>query len=398
MTATSQPTLGNGFAIREELVGRAYGLQPLLRDCSARIDAERDLPDAVITALIDAGMFRMVAPKRFGGYQADMRTVTEVVEVLGAADASAAWVVSLGVVATSLAGRVSARAQEEIFRSDPDARVAGGTAPGRAVRVDGGVRITGRWPYASGSHHATWASIAGVVINEAGEVEALMGFARASELTLEDTWHTVGMRGTGSNTWVADDVFIPDHRLAPLGALTEGAWPLPTDEAIFRIPFVPIAVVMLLPSLLGLGRAALDLVIEKAPQKGMHHTIFARQTDSVGVQIQLAEAALKLETARLHTYDIVDRLDALASGKDLSYADRARMRGQVGHAAQQVLAAIQELVGIHGAGSFAESNRLQQIWRDANTAARHAGLNAGVGAEVYGKSLLGIEERISQMV
>src|SRR5690242_21439339 len=104
MTATSQPTLGNGFATREELVGRAYGLQPLLRDCSARIDAERDLPDAVITALIDAGMFRMVAPKRFGGYQADLRTVTEVVEVLGAADASAAWVVSLGVVATSLAG------------------------------------------------------------------------------------------------------------------------------------------------------------------------------------------------------------------------------------------------------------------------------------------------------
>src|SRR5262245_18346515 len=137
------------------------------------------------------------------------------------------------------------------------------------------------------------------------------------------------MRGTGSNTWVAADVFIPDHRIAPLGALTEGACPIPTDEAIFRIPFVPIAAVMLLPPLLGLGRAALDLVIEKAPQKGMHHTISARQTDSVGVQIQLANPALKLETARLHTYDIVDRLDAPASGKEMSYADRARMRGQV---------------------------------------------------------------------
>jgi 3-hydroxy-9,10-secoandrosta-1,3,5(10)-triene-9,17-dione monooxygenase len=82
------------------------------------------------------------------------------------------------------------------------------------------------------------------------------------------------------------------------GRADRRTWPVPTDEAISRIPFVPIAVVMLL-SLLGLGRAALDLVIEKAPQKGMHHTIFARRSDCVGVQIQLAEAALKLETARL---------------------------------------------------------------------------------------------------
>ncbi|MGY4652719.1 acyl-CoA dehydrogenase family protein [Mycobacterium sp. URHB0021] len=399
MTSTSRAPAGNGIVTRDELVRRAHELQPLLRDYSAKADSQRDLPDAVVTALIDAGMFRMVVPKRLGGYEADLHTVTEVAEILGAGDASAAWVVCLGAVATSLAGRVSARAQDEIFGSDPDARIAGGSVPGTAVRVEGGVRITGRWSYASGSLHATWASIAAVVINEGGEVtEALMGFAHAPELSIEDTWHTVGMRGTGSNTWVADDIFIPDHRLLSLAAMTDDTWPAPTDEAIFDIPFVPVAVAMLLPSLLGCGRAALDLVIEKAPQKAKQHTVFSRQSDSVGVQIKLAEAALKLETARLHTFDIVDRLDALASGADLSYGDRARMRGQAGYAAQQVLMAIHELVNIHGAGGLAESSRLQQLWRDANTAARHAAIDALVGNEVYGKSLLSVEERISEMV
>ena len=139
---------------------------------------------------------------------------------------------------------------------------------------------------------------------------------------------------------------VAPKRLAPLGALTEGTWPLPADEAIFRIPFVPIAVVMLL-SLLGLGRAAPDLVIDKAPQKRMHHTIFARRNDCVGVQIQFAEAALKLATARLQ----LRRIRPLAT----------------------------DLAGC-----------------EHRTAP--CGPSAGVGAEVYGKSLPGVEERISQMV
>jgi 3-hydroxy-9,10-secoandrosta-1,3,5(10)-triene-9,17-dione monooxygenase len=149
---------------------------------------------------------------------------------------------------------------------------------------------------------------------------------------------------------------------------------------------------------LGAGRAALELVVEKAPRKGMHHTFLAKQSDSVGVQIQLAEAALKLRTARLHAYDVADHLDAVAAGGGIDFETRARIRGQAGYAAQQVLDAINVLVNIHGAGSFAESNRMQQIWRDANTAARHAGLNAVVGFEVYGKVLLDVEERITAMV
>jgi 3-hydroxy-9,10-secoandrosta-1,3,5(10)-triene-9,17-dione monooxygenase len=215
---------------------------------------------------------------------------------------------------------------------------------------------------------------------------------------MEDTWHTTGMRGTGSNTWVGEDVFVPEHRLISMMAVAAGTWPVATAEPIYRIPFAPVATVLLLGTLLGAGKAALDLVIEKAPRKGMHHTFFASQSQSVGVQIQLGEAAMRLQTARLHVYQIVDELDAIGEGSHVDYEARARMKAQAAYAAQQVLQAIHELVNIHGAGSFAESSRMQQIWRDANTAARHAGLNPGVGYEVYGKALLDIEERITAMI
>jgi alkylation response protein AidB-like acyl-CoA dehydrogenase len=116
------------------------------------------------------------------------------------------------------------------------------------------------------------------------------------------------------------------------------------------------------------------------------------------VQIQLGEAALKLHTARLHIYEIVDRLDAIATVGDVDFDTRSRMKAQAAYAGQKVLEAINDLVNIHGAGSFAESRRMQQIWRDTNTAARHAGLDAAVGYEVYGKALLNVEERITAVI
>jgi 3-hydroxy-9,10-secoandrosta-1,3,5(10)-triene-9,17-dione monooxygenase len=97
----------------------------------------------------------------------------------------------------------------------------------------------------------------------------------------------VGMRGTGSHTWVLEDVFVPEDRMVYMSALAEGYWPVPSSEPIYRLPFVPLASLPLVGPGLGLGRAALALAIEKAPTKPMHHTFFERQSDSVGAQIQI---------------------------------------------------------------------------------------------------------------
>jgi 3-hydroxy-9,10-secoandrosta-1,3,5(10)-triene-9,17-dione monooxygenase len=221
----------------------------------------------------------------------------------------------------------------------------------------------------------------------------------AKQLRLEKTWDTVGMRGTGSDTWVADEIFVPGYRTIPMSTVADETPRLAGDQSMFRLPFAPVATLLLVGPLLGLGKAALELVIDTAPTKSMHHTFFSRQSESAGVQIQIAESALGLRTAQLHAYDMAATLDeAAAAGELVTYVARAEVRARAGYLAQQVLDAISVLVNVHGAGSFAKSNRMQQYWRDANTAARHAGLQPFVGYEVYGKSLLGIQERISPAV
>jgi 3-hydroxy-9,10-secoandrosta-1,3,5(10)-triene-9,17-dione monooxygenase len=148
-----------------------------------------------------------------------------------------------------------------------------------------------------------------------------------------------------------------------------------------------------------MGQGALSAVVAGAEVKSMHHTVFARQRDSVGVQIQVAEAALAVQTARLHAYHIAEKLDeAGAGGEALTYQDRAQIRGAIGYVAQTVLKAIDVLINVHGAATFDGANPVQRFWRDANTAARHAGLNSMIGYEVLGKSLLGVDEQISTMV
>jgi 3-hydroxy-9,10-secoandrosta-1,3,5(10)-triene-9,17-dione monooxygenase len=389
-TAQTAPT-------RTELVARAVALQPLLRAHAGEGEINRRQADAVIVGLTDAGFFRLGKPNQFGGYLTDLQTVVEVTEALGAADGSAAWVVGLNATASRLIGRSSARAQQELFGTDPDARLAGSANPVPARRVNGGLVVSGRWGFASGSPHATWAGIAAVVMGEEDQpVEPYMCLVPASELRLEDTWQVVGMRATGSHTWVADDLFVPEHRLI---AMSEAEDQTAAVEPPYRLPFGPIATLALVGPILGLGQAALSLVIAEAPRKGMHHTIFARQSDSVGVQVQLAQAAMVLRTARLHAYDIAQRLDrAVVDGRSITYDERAECRAACGYAVQQVLEAIHVLINVHGAASFAERSPLQQYWRDANTAARHAGLNATIGYEVLGKALLGVDEQIAQMV
>jgi 3-hydroxy-9,10-secoandrosta-1,3,5(10)-triene-9,17-dione monooxygenase len=387
----------------EELVARARALRPILRENSGEGELLRRLPDTVSDALTEAGLFRLLTPTRFGGYACDLRTVLKVTETLGEMDGSASWLVSLGSTAAWAVSHMgSPHIQEEIFGPNPDIRLAGSAAPGAAARrVVGGLRINGRWPYVSGAHHADWAFLAATVpdgSNQAIDV-GLWCAVPMKQLFLEKTWDTVGMRATGSDTLVADDVFVPDRRTSPINTTADETPREVGEPWKFQLPFATVAIVALVGPLLGLGTAALQCVIDKAPTKRLHNTFISRQSESAGVQIQIAEAAVRLRTAQLHAYDITDTLDCAANtGQLVTYASRAQIRARLGYLAQQVLDAISTLINAHGAGSFATSSHIQRYWRDANTAARHAALQPVVGYEVYGKAMLGIAERISPTV
>ncbi|MEU1542021.1 acyl-CoA dehydrogenase family protein [Actinacidiphila glaucinigra] len=384
-----------------DLAARAAALQPLLQQRAAQGEADRVIPPAVVEALGEAGVFRSLTPKRYGGHETDLRTLIEVSEALGQADGSAAWVGMIISVTNWLACLFPEKAQEEVFGTDPDARVTGVAAPtGIGERVPGGWRVTGRWSYNSGAPYATWAAVGALLKDEQGEVtDQALVLIPAAELAVEDTWHTAGMRGTASNTLVGQDVFVPEHRVLSVPAAAEGVYPRPTrGEALYSAPFGPMLVLCLTGPLLGLGRAALEAVTSAAASKPLSFTIYGRQAESVGVQTQIAEAALKIETARMLVHRAATEVDTAAAAAPMNYAARAHIRARAGYAVQQILEAINILLNAHGSSAFAETSPLQRIWRDANAAARHAGLVPAVGLEVYGKTLLGVEDRVSHMV
>jgi alkylation response protein AidB-like acyl-CoA dehydrogenase len=175
---------------KEELVERAEALKPLLLRNAPEADETRRIPEESIVALTEAGLFKVMVPRRFGGYEVPFDTTLAVSAKLGEACGSTSWVVTLTNVCAWLGGLYCDQTQQEIWGSNPDARICGVLAPtSETRREDGGLRVTGRWGYASGSLHADWALLGVPVVNEAGEqVDQGLAMIPMSDLTIEDTW------------------------------------------------------------------------------------------------------------------------------------------------------------------------------------------------------------------
>ena len=387
---------------RGTLIARARDIRPLLERNAAQTDSLRRLPDEVVAALRDRGLCRLMIPKRFGGYQTSIRTYIEVMEEIGRGCGSTAWVASLVNVCEWLAGLFPERAQQDIWGADAHAWIAGSLAPnGVAVPVDGGWRVSGRWPWASGSLHAQWVACGIHMENERGEMTNLgLSLMPIGDVTVEDTWFMVGMKGTGSNTIVARDAFVPEHRFLPYPPAFQGQYRTEhVDEPVYRVALVPVTVLILAGSQLGAARAALEYVIAKGNTRGITHTTFQRQADSSGFQILVADAAMKIDTACLHAYRAADDLDRAAdAGRHPDLTERARVRMDTALAAKYAREAVELLVQAHGTSSLADHNPLQRLWRDVHVASHHAITEWQVNLEVYGRALLGVEPNITHLI
>jgi 3-hydroxy-9,10-secoandrosta-1,3,5(10)-triene-9,17-dione monooxygenase len=384
------------------LIARAAAMRPLLERSAERTDAARRLADEIVQALHETGLCRLMIPRRFGGYQTSIRTYIEVMTELGRGCGSTAWVASLVNVCAWLASLFPERAQRDIWGANPDAWAAGSLAPqGVATPVDGGWRVTGRWPWASGALHSQWAACGIHMTNERAEMANLgLSLMPMSELTIEDTWFMVGMKGTGSNTIVAKDVFVPEHRFLPYPQAFAGVYRTEfSDEVVYRVAFVPLTVLILAGAQLGVARAALDHVVAKAGSRGITHTTFTTQRESAGFQMQVAEASMKIDTAVLHATRAAEDLDRAAEdARVMDLTGRARVRMDTALVAKYCREAVELLVAAHGTSSLADSNRMQRLWRDVHTASHHAITEWQVNLEVYGKALLGVEPNITHLI
>ena len=390
---------------RDELVERADALRPILERNAVEAEETRRIPQENIDALREAGLLRVTVPRRYGGYEVPVGTKMAVSEAVARNGCgSTAWVTALINICNWMGGTLDEQAQDDIWGTNPDAMIAGVLAPSPEVtKVDGGYRVSGKWPWASGSWHADWVLV-GIVVPDAdgNVVDQAVAFAPASDISIEETWFVAGMKGTGSNTIVAQDIFVPGHRIHSVPEAIQNRYRTPfKDEVAYRQSFVPMLTLILGGPQLGLGQAALDLVLAKAPKRAVTYTKFERQADSTAFQLQVADAAMLLDSGRLHMRRAAEDIERAAlAGVPLDYLDRARVRADTAYAIKRVREAIDTLMSAHGASAFADASPLQRIWRDANTAGRHAVIDPAVNAEIYGKALVGVpyEDNITPLI
>jgi alkylation response protein AidB-like acyl-CoA dehydrogenase len=385
-----------------ELLDRIRTLQPLIERHATQGEQDRRVVEESITALAAAGAFKVAQPRRYGGYQATVRAILDVSAAVAEADGGTGWVVALANVCAWLTGLFSERAQDEVWGATPDALVSGVLNPScESVKVDGGFRLTGRWYYNSGSWHSSWAILGFPIVNADGDlVDQGLALIPFSELAIEETWFVAGMSSTGSNCLIASDVFVPEHRVMSGLTALEGQYPTErADEALYRSAFIPVLALVLAGPQLGMGRKALALVADKAAAKPISYTFYATQAESTAFQLQLAQAALMIDTAHLHAYRAADDIDqAAAAGAYPDQLRRARVRADTGWAIEHITKAIDTLLSAHGAAGFAQASPLQRIWRDSAVAARHALALPIVSYEIYGKALLGRPDQITFLI
>lgn len=400
---TADPDAATAAPSSDELVARAAELVPLLRANAATTEKERRVVEENIEAIEAAGLYRICVPSRLGGLETDLTTSLRISTELARGDGSTAWASTLMNVCAWVTGLFPERTQQEVWGENPTARVCGVIAPTSSSRkVEGGQVVTGKWGFASGCLHSQWAGLGVPIADEAGEpVDQGMALISMAELSIEDTWYVAGMRGTGSNTLVADEVFVPDHRILSVTRAIGGDYPTEhQNESLYRSALVPVLALVLVAPQVGLAKQAMEIVQGSlAKGRGISYTFYDKSLLAPTTQLQMAKAAQLIDTAELHMLRAGADIDrAAASGDYLDFTTRARVRADVGTIAQRCREAVDLLLNVHGAGSFAEANPMQRVWRDLETGSRHAVVNPEIGFELYGRALLGVEEQITALI
>jgi 3-hydroxy-9,10-secoandrosta-1,3,5(10)-triene-9,17-dione monooxygenase len=396
---TPQPT-----ADHEELVAEARALAPLLAEHAAQTDREGRLAPASEQALRDGDFFKLLVPRRYGGLEVSISTAVDVLAELAHGCGSSAWVAGVLNTAAFYTALLPDAVRDEVWGDDGDASlcVVANVVPGAARWHPDGLVLNGRWAPASGVEQANWVCVGVQVVDEDGAVRhPAVAMVPRREVSVQASWDVAGMRGTASNTIVAEDVVVPHAHLVPLPAVLSGAYvDAHPDEPVYASTASSVSVLCLTAPVLGLAEAALAHGLARlGTGKALSHSTYAHAVDAPSIQTTMAQATSLVDTARLHLRRAAQDVDrAAARGAYLDVPGRARVRMDCVTVATRSREAVGLALDAAGASSFASANPLQRIWRDLETASRHASLNPGLVHEIYGRALLGIEEQVSRMI
>lgn len=355
------------------------------------IESARRLPESLVEKMRSAGMFELWLPRVYGGPALHPLDFLPIIEELSGADGSVGWCAAIGSVYSLLAGSLNDAAAREIFLNRTI--VAGTINPtGKAVIVNDGYRITGRWGYGSGITHCEW-TFGNCIVHDqdgprrlaSGAPEMLFMFFPTTEVEIIDTWRVGGMRGTGSHDFAVDNLFVPAHRAMPAFAAT-GVQP----ETLYRTPILSLFCFALAAVTLGVARSAIDEFVQVATAKiPMGSQILLRDRPSAQSDVARAESMVRAARAAL-VEAVQTQWEEIDAGQAASLKARAGLRLATTFAGEACVQAIERLYNAAGGSAIFESGRLDRCFRDVRVAVQHIGLTTGT-YELAGKVLFGLE-------
>lgn len=370
---------------------------------AAATESVAQVPAESIDALRETGLFEIVKPRAFGGYEHDFDALVDINIELAKACASTGWVAGLLAAHQWLLAAFPAEAQHDVWGSDPRALLCGSYAPAaKALPVSGGYRLSGRWSFASGCDNSSWAFCAAMLppSAEGGPPRPAFLLVPAHDYVIDDTWHVVGLAGTGSKTLVLDDVFVPLHRALTFAETTSGRTPgakLYADNPTFSIPMLCNIPSCLASVAVGTALGALDDYVEATSTRitrGAVAGAASRMAEFATVQLRVADAAASTDAAReVLLRDLRVLAQAARAGKEITVRDRITSRRGQAFAVSLGIRASEALNASTGGLGLDLANPVQRAWRDANAVGRHISMNWDAVGTMYGQMALGLEPK-----
>jgi alkylation response protein AidB-like acyl-CoA dehydrogenase len=372
------------------VVDRAAALVPMLAERAPHAEQLRRVPDESFDALSKAGVFLMTAPRRYGGAEVNFQTQCDVLAHIARGCPSTSWVATIYSAMSWLAATFPDQAQEEIY-ADGDPRISGVFAPtGTATTKDGGFVVNGRWGFNTGCHGAKW-TVLNALVGSGAEAMPTCFIARSSDLSIVDDWYATGMSATGSNTIVAENVFVPAYRCMPLPDMLEARYPTNRHNAAnpyFNYPLSPVLTVNAGGTPLGMAQGALETFRARLPGRGIAYTFYTDKSQAAVTHLQVAEAVLTLDSADAHVRKASALLDGLTSGP-MTVDARIRSRAHIAYAMGLARQAVDTLFYASGASSIQTHVPIQRFQRDVQALANHAIMHTQTALELYGRVLCG---------
>ena len=383
----------------EELVARAEALVSKFRERQEKTELDRKVPQESMEECRRADLFRILQPKRYGGFEYGMDTLVDVAATVASGCGSTGWVYAVNAQQRWMIGMFSEQAQDEVWSDDRTSLSSSSFHPsGLAISTDGGFRLTGKWMYCSGVDNAHWMILGARIAPAPNDDPTDQGYMLVpkADVEIEDNWQVAGLAGTGSlNVW-CEDLFVPAHRLLRIADAQSGKPPgaVANDGALFRIPFFAATSIGLCASVIGMAEGAFAEYVGNTKTRMTRGAALSQprpMAELPTVQIRVGEAASRIDAARTLVHrDCRDIMSTVGAGKELTEAQRARNKGDLGFAVSLATRAIDQLFESGGGGGMFNQSRVQRFWRDAHAGAMHISMNRDALFTLRGRVALGL--------